>query len=183
MNDLLKIRKAKKRNFLRQDVHKKPKLKAKWRRPKGHQNKVRLNIQGYRRLISQGFRSPLEVRGLDAKGRKTIIINNLSDLTKIKDESGIISSTVGLKKKKMILAKAKKLNINIANISKIDEAIKKIENMIVDNKKNKEEAEKNKQEKQKSKKPKKDLAETVEEEDKKKKEKQEKDKLLIKGEK
>lgn len=44
--------------FIRQDAHKKAKLKNLWRKPKGLHNKMRLQKKGYRRLPKVGMGTP-----------------------------------------------------------------------------------------------------------------------------
>jgi large subunit ribosomal protein L32e len=196
MKDALALRaaiKKRKPNFVRQDSHKKAEVrnKAKWRKPKGHQSKMRLNVKGYRRCVSQGYRSPSEVRGLSAEGKEIVIVQNVSDLTAIDSAKQVacISARVGMKKKKILLQKAKEKNITIINIKSIDQALKEIEDMLSKKKKQKEEAAKTKKEKEKERKAKEkeakkkdELTEKIEEEEKAKIEKAEKDKILTKKE-
>ena len=150
--DKLKLRsemKKKKPNFVRQD----PKLKKfddKWRRPRGLQSKLRKNQAGHIKTPSPGYRSPIEVRGLDPKGLKPKLIHTLQDLESVnKDESAIISSKVGLRKKLTLLAKAKELKLNISNVPNIEEFIKKSKENLA---KRKEVSNKKQQEKQKARK-------------------------------
>jgi len=195
-NELLirKSSKSKKPQFIRQDGHKKLRLGKKWRKPKGIQNKVRLGIRGYRRLVSVGFKAPASVRGLNKDGLEMIIVKNPAmveslDATK---QGIIISGTVGTKKKLQIIKIAKDKKIEILNIDgdaftkKIEDEIKKKqEKKLKKEKKAKEKkAEEKKKEQKKKEEEKKEETKTIESiadeaiEDKKKKEKKEKDKIL-----
>ena len=84
--DLLKLRKKIKRKkpvFLRQDSHKKGRLKGKWRKPKGTDSKIRFGIKGYRRSVKIGWKSPKEVRGKHKSGLAIKLINSINELNKI----------------------------------------------------------------------------------------------------
>lgn len=187
---LLELRtqmKRKKPDFIRQDANKKKKLESKWRRPKGIQSKIRLNLKGRGKKVSKGYRSPKKVRHMHKSGLMPCVIRSFSELKNIdaKKKCIIISSSLGNKKRIFILNKAKELGLSILNIKKPDEFVKKVEDGIALRKKTKEEQKKKsiepkKEEKlaDKLKEPKKGL-EDKELEDKKEIEKKEKDKVLI----
>ena len=63
MKSAITLRKKKPR-FIRRDYTKRKNLGKKWRRPKGIDNKLRLNIKGHGKKISQGYRSAKRIRGL-----------------------------------------------------------------------------------------------------------------------
>src|SRR5512140_578041 len=97
---LLKIRelaKKKKPIFGRKDSNKKKRIESNvWRRARGCDNKQRLKRKGHKKTPKQGYRSPLEVRGLDQRGFIPVLITNPSQLMAITQEQGIIvSSTMG----------------------------------------------------------------------------------------
>jgi len=61
MKKLLELRKKikqRKPEFIRQDAHKKAKLKRKWVRPRGIDSKIRLGLKGYGKKPSTGWSSP-----------------------------------------------------------------------------------------------------------------------------
>lgn len=182
---LLEVRKkikSKKPVFVQQDYHKKKRLSKKWKRPTGLQSKMRHQFKGYRRRVKQGWRSPVEVRGYHGRGVEVVIINNVSELNKVKDKAIILSSTIGLKKKMQILEKAKELGLIVINTD-IEKTSKKLELL----KKQKSEEKKEKAEKKKKTleesvkkaEKKKESAEKETEEEKKELEKKEKDEVLI----
>ncbi|MEM4637588.1 MAG: 50S ribosomal protein L32e [Candidatus Woesearchaeota archaeon] len=182
---LLEVRKkikSKKPVFVQQDYHKKKRLSKKWKRPTGLQSKMRHQFKGYRRRVKQGWRSPVEVRGYHGKGLEFVIINNVSELNKVKDKAIILSSTLGLRKKIQILEKAKELGLTVIN-NDIEKTSKKLE--LLKKKKSeekKEKAEKKKktlEESVKKAEKKKESAEKETEEEKKELEKKEKDEVLI----
>jgi large subunit ribosomal protein L32e len=105
--------------FIRQESWRYVRLKESWRRPKGIDNKVRLEVKGWPARVKIGYRSPKEVRGLHPSGLRPILIQNknqLSELEKIKDKViVIISSKVGKKKKREITEMAKQLGLRFSN--------------------------------------------------------------------
>ena len=109
--------KAKKPKFLAQDVHKKKRLKEKWKRPKGLQSKMRLQKKGHRKLVSVGWKSPKEVRGLSREGLEQIRVENIKALENInpKTQGIIISSKLSIKKKYEIILEAEKKGIVVLN--------------------------------------------------------------------
>lgn len=190
--ELLSLRnaaKARKPKFIRQDAHKKARLKKCWRKPKGLQSKMRYKRPGYRKSISVGYGSPCAVSGLTREGLVPVIVNSMKDLIKIEEGQGaVISRTLGQKKKVEILKKAKDLSIKVTNIKDIDAYLKLVEEKINKKKEEKQkvtkEKEKKKAEKEKKaeEKKKEDLAEKLTEEEKKTAEKKEREKILTKKE-
>jgi len=181
--DLLEIRKrikARKPEFIRQDFHKKSGLKKKWRRPKGLHSKIRLNIRGKGKSVSSGYRAPKKIRGIHNSGMVIELVSSPKDLTRLdsKKHCLIISSSVGIKKRVIILKKTIDLGFNVLNIKSPNDYIKKIEERM---------SEKKKKEEKKSFKVKKDkkeekLSDKLSNEEDKKIEKKEKDKVLTKRE-
>lgn len=117
--NLRKERKSRKPTFLRYLWWKFPKFKNQyaWRKPKGNDNKMRLQWKGYSAVVSIGYRSPEEVRGLHPSGFEAVIVHNLKDLGSINPQKQAIyiASAVGLKKRLEIIKKAKELGIKILN--------------------------------------------------------------------
>ena len=123
--DLRKKLKKRKPVFLRQDNHKKKGMKAKWKRPKGLQSKLRLGKKGHRKKVSTGYGSPRQVSGLLSNGLKPILVANLTDLDKAdKIHSIVISSQVGLKKKLTIVKAALDKGITIFQVKDAKEYLK-----------------------------------------------------------
>ncbi len=195
MDNRLKERnalKAKKPTFTRSDSHKKKRLGQAWRRPRGLQSKVRLEKKGYVRPVKIGWGSPSTVKGLLRDGTEAIIVENVSDLEKVKGEkqAAIIASGVGIRKKIEIIKIATEKKIKLLNIKDPEGFIKKV----VDRQKEKQQQkhklaeEKKKKAKEKSEKAKKKESEDkddtpLDDIDKKKAEKKELDKVLTTKEK
>lgn len=173
--------KKKKPEFLRNDHHKKSSLGRKWRRPSGLHAKMRLLKKGYRRVVSQGYRSPVIVRGFHKKG-KALICATLSDVEKAKAEGAnvVIYGALGQKKRLELFKKAKELDLEIINVPADYE--KKVE----DNMKARKDKKDKKAKKKEKKKPvEKGIEKKIEEEkplseeEQEKKEQKEKDKVLV----
>ena len=182
---LLEIRrkiKARKPEFIRQDYHKKPGLKRKWRKAKGLHSKLRLNKRGKFKKVSKGYRSPRDVRGFHKTGLEEIRVNNIKQLDGLdhKKHGVIISSTAGKKNRVEILKKSKELNFKVLNIRNPEDYIKNAEQEMAVKKKVKKDEKK--EVKEKAAKEEEKLAGKVAEEGKKEAEKKEKDKLLTKRE-
>lgn len=196
--DAIKLRKDMKKKrpkFKMTSFGKLKRIKDKWRKPKGSDNKMKHGLKGYSKKIKIGYKGPKEVRGMHPSGVKIVNVNNVNELNGVdaKVYGVYISRTVGKKKKLDIIKKCQELGIQILNF-KADEYVKKVKEELEarksDKKKRSENREKKKKEKEKkaAEKEKKetkgeekqDLAEKVEEE--KEKENQEKQKVLTKKE-
>lgn len=187
--EIRKERKAKKPKFIRQDAHKKARLKDHWRKPKGLQSKMKYKRPGYRRSVEVGWGSPKKVSGLTREGFLPVKISNLSELSKVKEEEiAVISSQVGEKKKIAIIKKAADLGIKIKNFKDSENYVKSSEEKRKKRKEEKAKEMKKKEEKKKQKekkaeeKKKDELAEKLSDEEKKEKEKKEREKILTKKE-
>ena len=187
--ELLQLRKrikSKKPTFVRQDTHKRKRIRKRWQRPRGWQSKIRLNKRGYRKTVRPGYGSPKKVAGLHSSGLKIIRINSEAELKGIDPETQgiIIASSVGTKKKISIIKKTKDAGITILHIKYPDSYLKKVEENIKKKKeeKTKKEDKKKQAEKKKAAEKKPKLSEKLTEEEKKEEEKKEKDQLLTKKE-
>ncbi len=173
--------KAKKPDFIMQDTHKKPKLKHRWRKPRGIDSKMRLRLRGYRASVSKGWKSPAAVRGMTRKGLRPVIISTVAELGAIdaKKDEAVISSSVGTKARLLIAKKSIGLGITFGNMKEPASYIKNIEERIATRKKQKTEAVKAKEEKLKDKEKavkEKEEKEKRDKEEKEKKDREEKEK-------
>jgi large subunit ribosomal protein L32e len=163
--------------FIRQDGHKKAKLKrSSWRKPKGLQNKMRLQKKGYRRLPKVGMGTPGAEKNT-LNGKEIIRISSVEQLVNAKGKIAILSS-VGMKKKIIILEEAIKQNIEFNfDVKKVLEGFNK---EISERKKASEEYKKEREAKQvKRAKEEKKAKEEVEEEKSDEEKKKDLDKELI----
>ena len=114
---LLKLRKLRKRDFIRPYSWIWNKLDESWRRPRGKDNKVRLQIKGKPPLVKIGYRSPRKVRYLHPTGKEVVLVRRLEDLYNIDHfmQVAMIARTVGVKKRLEILGFAKRFGIRVLN--------------------------------------------------------------------
>jgi large subunit ribosomal protein L32e len=107
----------KKPHFKRQEWHRYKKLGDKWRKARGKTSKRRRYEARKPAMPSIGYGSPKETRGLHPSGYHDVLISNLKELEGLDPETqaGRISSTVGKRKKEIILEKAKELGIKVLN--------------------------------------------------------------------
>ncbi len=144
--------KTKKPKFLRRVWNRYSKLgkgrkkKQIWRSPKGRDNKMREKRRGYPVVVSIGYKKGEELRNV-VEDKKIVLIKNLRELEKVKDNEIIIIGNIGKKKKIELVKKAKEMKIKIHNLNE-KTFLKKIE---IEEKK-KEKMKKEKLEEKKSKK-------------------------------
>jgi large subunit ribosomal protein L32e len=93
------------------------KIKPRWRKPRGIDNKMRTNERGWPKVANIGWGGPAAVRGLHPSGKEEVLICNLKELASVKAETQVarISGTVGGKKRALIIAEAEKIGIKILN--------------------------------------------------------------------
>lgn len=115
---LKRILKSKKPEFIRMNSWAKPSIKkSSWRRPKGLDNKIRLQRKGFPKIVKIGYRGPKAVRGLHPSGFREILVYSAQELGKINPqyEAIRIASCVGRKKREEILKRAKEMKIKVLN--------------------------------------------------------------------
>ncbi len=119
--EALKLRaraRNKKPSFVRAESWKYDRFSLSWRRPRGLDNKIRRKIKGWPPGCSTGYKGPKIARGLHPSGFREVIVFNVEDLSKIdpNTQAARIAHTVGKRKRALIIAEAKKLNIKILNV-------------------------------------------------------------------
>lgn len=108
--------------FLRRDCSRYSKFgkgrgkKAKWRAPKGRDNKMREKKKGYQAVVSIGY---------GKKDRITpVVINNIRELENAQKDEFLVIGNIGKKKQIEIVKKAKELGLELKNIN-IESYLKK----------------------------------------------------------
>jgi large subunit ribosomal protein L32e len=88
-----------------------------WRKPKGNDNKMRLQLKGYPPIVKIGYRNPREIRGLHPSGLELVIVDNEKTIERLDPSKHVvvISSTTGLRKKQRIIEAAERRGLKIAN--------------------------------------------------------------------
>ena len=117
---LLKLREKMKRKrpkFRRREWFKHRPLGESWRRPRGIHSKVRIKQKSKGALVEIGYRTPRAVRGLHPSGYEEVLIKNPNELTKVdvKKQAVRISSSVGKRKRQLILQKAAEMKLKVLN--------------------------------------------------------------------
>ena len=109
--------------FERYGWHKKKKLSKSWRRPRGHDNKMREHIAAKGAMVKVGYRRKRDERGLHPSGVREVLVYNPTELAQT-ERSGSgsgdnlavrIAATVGRRKRMEIEAAAAKLGIRVLN--------------------------------------------------------------------
>ncbi|MCE4625651.1 MAG: 50S ribosomal protein L32e [Desulfurococcales archaeon] len=88
-----------------------------WRKPKGNDNKMRLQLKGYPPIVKSGYGTPRELRNLHPSGLMPARVSNPKELENLDPQKHIvvISSTVGLRKRLQILDAARAKGFRVAN--------------------------------------------------------------------
>jgi len=120
----LKVRaraKSKKPAFVRPESWRYDKFSESWRRPRGLDNKVRRTIKGWPPMPCFGYMGPKVARGLHPSGYEEILVNTVAEVANVKPETQAIriGHTVGMKKRVLIIAEARKLGITILNAREV----------------------------------------------------------------
>lgn len=91
------------------------KKKQIWRKPTGRDNKMREKRKGYPAVVSIGYGTEKKSRN-KLKEKIPILVKNIKDLERIKENEIAIVGKIGKKKKIEIAEKAKKMKIKIYNM-------------------------------------------------------------------
>jgi len=109
----------KKPKFERYGWWRKKKLSKSWRRPRGHDNKVREHIAAKGARVQVGYRRKKEERGLHPSGRREVLVFNTNDLAQVGDaeeELAVrIAASVGKRKRGEIEEEAATRGITVLN--------------------------------------------------------------------
>jgi len=132
--------KARKPTFVRSYFSRKKNLKKCWRKADGLHNKIRLCHRGQPSRVEVGYGSPREVSGLSREGLLFVPVANVSQLKDMDSKSQIVvmSSTVGNKKRMVILSEAKKMGLKVYNYKDVDKKMDLITQTLKDSKENSE---------------------------------------------
>jgi large subunit ribosomal protein L32e len=107
--------------FVRQESWRYEKLDPTWRKPKGIDNKMRLQQSGWPPLVKIGYRTPKAARGLHPSGKLEKLVHNVAELNGVdpKVYAVRIARTVGARKRVAIRDKAITLGLKILNPRRI----------------------------------------------------------------
>jgi large subunit ribosomal protein L32e len=123
--------------FVRQESWRYVRLSESWRRPKGKDNKMRLQVSGVPRRVKVGYRGPKVSRGLHPSGYTDNLVFNRNDLMRLdpKKDAARMGHAVGKRKRIEIITKASELGIKILNAGKLSQKEKNETNDAVRTKK------------------------------------------------
>ncbi len=190
MADLLAVRRASKKRkptFQPQDSNKKPKFLARWRKPRGLQNKVRLGKRGHEVCPSPGYGAPRAVRGLSREGLVPVYVSTVAELAGIDAKTCgiVIASTVGTRKRIALYETAQKAGLTVLSVKDLGAALTALKEKVASSQKARKDAAKKKEEKKKAEEKKKKKKEEKKEEktaeEKKEDEKKQQQKVLTEG--
>ena len=121
--------KLKRPRFVRQESWRYVRLKPNWRRPRGKDSKMRLQIKGWPPLVKVGYRTPRAYRNLHPSGFKEVLVYRPEDLQDLDPEIHAvrIAGSVGMRKRLLIVEEAEKLGIKILNPPTVPEAEEEVE--------------------------------------------------------
>lgn len=91
----------------------------KWRKPKGRDSKMRLNIKNHPKTVSIGYKSPKN------KDPTPTLVQNVKQLNNLDKSSTIILAKVGAKKKLELIRAAEEKKIKILNLGRIKDETRK----------------------------------------------------------
>ena len=121
--------KLKRPEFVRQESWRYVRVKPSWRRPRGKDSKMRLQVKGWPPLVKIGYRTPKDYRGLHPSGYKEVLVYRPEDLQGLNPEVHAIriASSVGIRKRLLIVEEARKLGLKILNPPRIMEEVEEVE--------------------------------------------------------
>ena len=120
MVGIKKTVKRKKPLFLRKDWHKKVKLgstmkkKRKWKAANGRHNKIRLGKSGHPARPKIGWGASGDIKG-KVKGLEIVRVENVKELSLVKDGCGVVIGSVGRKKREELIKLVNERKLKILN--------------------------------------------------------------------
>ncbi|MEM4298400.1 MAG: 50S ribosomal protein L32e [Nitrososphaerota archaeon] len=120
MGEMLRLReeiKKRRPKFVRQESWRYKRLDEAWRKPKGIDSKMRLEVKGWPAKVKIGYRGPSSVRGLHPSGLRDVLVHNLQELEGLdpKRDAARLAAGLGARKRQILIEKARKLGIRVLN--------------------------------------------------------------------
>ena len=118
---LLEVKKTLKRRqptFRRQQAAIRKKLKDGWRKPRGLHSKMKDGIKGHPKSRRMGYRTPVAVRGMTAKGLIPVRIERPEGLAGLDPKThAIVLGKIGGRKKVLVIEQAVQAGFTLVNAS------------------------------------------------------------------
>lgn len=111
-------RRFKKPKFVRFESWRYKRLETGWRRPKGIDNKMRLERKGWPVRVKIGYRSPKILRGLHPSGYREVYVRNEEELRRLKGQTDIairLSGKLGARKRRILTEIAEEMGLKVLN--------------------------------------------------------------------
>ncbi len=107
----------KKPKIVRQESWRYVRVKARWRKPKGIDSKMRVSMKGWPKSHTVGYGSRSIIRGIHPSGYRDVLISNTKELESLSPDkdAGRIRATVGARKRGVIINRARELGVKILN--------------------------------------------------------------------
>ena len=88
-----------------------------WRKPKGNDNKMRLQLKGYPPIVKSGYGTDSRIRGLHPSGLKPVVVSSVKEIERLDPERHIIyiASAVSVRKAMEIRRAALERGFRVAN--------------------------------------------------------------------
>lgn len=120
--------------FRQQEWFRFRKVGEKWRRPRGKDSKMRVGKRGKPAMPSVGYKSPEPSRGLHPSGLVEVTVSRPNDVEGVNPsrQAVRIASSVGIRKREQILARAKELGIRVLNPGVKKRGVKKLETEVTE---------------------------------------------------
>lgn len=114
---LRKAVKARHPKFQRHESWRYKRLKKRWRRPRGIDNKMRLSAKGWPKSVNIGYGGPKAAKGLHPSGYKEVLVHTPHEVANVdpKTQAVRIAHTVGTRKRIQIAAFAREREIHVLN--------------------------------------------------------------------
>ncbi len=101
--------------FLRQRTPGKRRLKMKWRVPRGIDSKKRIERKDKGRVVKIGYGNRRDWKYLHPSGLPEVVVRNPSELEGLSGVVVRIASTVGKRKRELIVKKAEEMGLRVIN--------------------------------------------------------------------
>lgn len=119
--------------FVMKEHHKSARIKRRWRAQRGIHSGHRQMYRGKPAQPTPGFGVPKAVHGLHSSGLQPVLVHTPAQLEALNSQTQgiIIGSTVGMKKKMLLLMAAAKKNISVLQVKDISAAVENLRSSFI----------------------------------------------------